>query len=290
MKTLRTRLALCYLSLIVVGLLFTNISSANHLLPHLTEHIIGVWLFEEKSGKTVLDSSGNGNHGILVGPSRTAGKFGRGLKFKEGEYVDFEKSLLNDLPEFTMVAWVNRNVWENLDSEGIMGQHNVIQFGVSRRNALLLRAFPNPSPDNDPGAKAVDCVGDNMCIAVETNIGPQDKSHLEGVWAHVEATGDAERMNSFLDAKGAFKRIRKLTIKWPGTYGTSKATTKLGANMFVPRGAGWHGMMDEVAIFSKALTKDELRTISKNGLGETVLPVEPAGKLAVTWGQLKIGK
>ena len=94
-------------------------------------------------------------------------------------------------------------------------------------------------------------------------------------------------MNSFLDAKGAFKRIRKLTIKWPGTYGTSKATTKLGANVFVPRGAGWHGMMDEVAIFSKALTKDELRTISKNGLGETVLPVEPAGKLRCDLGSVE---
>ena len=290
MKTLRTRFALCYLSLIVASLLFTNISSANHLLPHLTEHIIGVWLFEGDD-KTVIDSSGNGNHGELNGASRTSkGKFGKALKFKVEDYVDFGKPLLNDLSEFTMVAWVLRDVWANIESEGIMGQHDAIEFGVSRRNALLLRAFPVASLHEAHGAKAADCVADTVCIAVETNIGPQDKSNIDGVWSHVEATGDGQRMNSFLHAKGAFKRITRLKITWPGTYGRSENTTKLGAKIFQDRALGWIGLIDEVAIFSKALTKDELKTISKNGLGETVLPVEPAGKLAVTWGQLKIGK
>ena len=54
----------------------------------------GIWLFDEDAN----DSSGNNNHGTLVGnPQWVDGKFGKALKFNgTGDYVDTELNT-NDL-------------------------------------------------------------------------------------------------------------------------------------------------------------------------------------------------
>ncbi|KPK37787.1 MAG: hypothetical protein AMJ65_13795, partial [Phycisphaerae bacterium SG8_4] len=44
--------------------------------------LIGWWKFDEASGTTAYDSSGNGNHGTLIGnPQWVAGKIGGALDF-----------------------------------------------------------------------------------------------------------------------------------------------------------------------------------------------------------------
>jgi hypothetical protein len=49
----------------------------------------------------------------------------------------------------------------------------------------------------------------------------------------------------------------------------------------------WYsGLLDEVAIFSVALTEDLISSIMKKGL-ESAFAVSPAGKLATTWGNIK---
>ena len=50
------------------------------------------------------------------------------------------------------------------------------------------------------------------------------------------------------------------------------------------------GMMDEVAIFNRALSEDEINQIMSGGLSQSVLAVEPAGKLGIAWGALKIAR
>jgi hypothetical protein len=50
------------------------------------------------------------------------------------------------------------------------------------------------------------------------------------------------------------------------------------------------GLMDEVAIFNRALSEDEINQIMNGGLSQSVLAVGPADKLAVAWGTLKIAQ
>ena len=49
------------------------------------------------------------------------------------------------------------------------------------------------------------------------------------------------------------------------------------------------GVLDEVAIFNKALTESEIQEIMTDGLEKAtgILAVAPAGKLASTWGSIK---
>ena len=57
------KMALVYVSLVVLGLWLSNLGYAR-IDP---DDIIGVWLFDEESGNTIKDSSGNGNDGEALG-------------------------------------------------------------------------------------------------------------------------------------------------------------------------------------------------------------------------------
>jgi hypothetical protein len=46
-------------------------------------------------------------------------------------------------------------------------------------------------------------------------------------------------------------------------------------------------MMDEVMLYNRALTPAEVKKLAEGVDSTTVLPVEPAGKLAKTWAGLK---
>lgn len=43
------------------------------------------------------------------------------------------------------------------------------------------------------------------------------------------------------------------------------------------------GLMDDLCIWSKALTQDEIKALMETG----VTPVSPKGNLGTTWGQIK---
>jgi len=54
------------------------------------ETIVGIWLFDEGSGKAARDFSGKGNSGGLMNnPEWVEGKFGKALKFDgKDDYVE----------------------------------------------------------------------------------------------------------------------------------------------------------------------------------------------------------
>src|SRR3990167_10785875 len=100
------------LSLFVIwGLVFgiLPVSQANAAAP--TNGLIGYWAFEEQSGTTAGDSSGNGNTGTLTnGPTWTTGKVGSGaLSFdgvNDGVNLGTPNSL-NITGAVTVSAWIN---------------------------------------------------------------------------------------------------------------------------------------------------------------------------------------
>jgi len=72
---------------------------------------MGAWTFDEGSGTTAKDSSGNNNNGRLVGgPTWVPGKFGKALKFDGvDDYVEVphNASLLPPGNEETVSVWIN---------------------------------------------------------------------------------------------------------------------------------------------------------------------------------------
>ena len=71
--------------------------------------LVAAYDFNESSGTSALDASGNGNTGTITGATRTSGKFGSALNFDgKKDLVRINASAsLNVSSELTLEAWVN---------------------------------------------------------------------------------------------------------------------------------------------------------------------------------------
>src|SRR3989344_3567658 len=102
---------------ILAGVLFVanrsgefEIGLAQVLPTAPTSGLIAHWKFDEGSGTTVSDSSGNGNTGTLTnGPTFTTGKIGQGLSFDGiNDAVQISDSNSLDVSQITVSAWVRK--------------------------------------------------------------------------------------------------------------------------------------------------------------------------------------
>ena len=61
---------------------------------------------------------------------------------------------------------------------------------------------------------------------------------------------------------------------------------RLGVEANQSKGQQYTGVIDEVAIFNRELSADDIKDIFLNGI-DISTPVDPKQKLAVTWGALR---
>ena len=304
MKPSATWFTLTYIGLIGVSLVFTNIGSAE-IDP---TSVVAAYLFDnEKADDVLIDWSGNRNHGeINRKVDYVEGKFGKAIHFNPSRknFIDLGKPLLNDLEEFTIVAWVNKDAEDWAGYESIVGQHDAIEWYLSRRSTLMLMAYPTTETHKKKDVHvhphdAAGCLNVKICISALLKLpGPDFKWEDEESWVHLAAIGDAAIMrNTRNAARGVQKRVNKLNIGPVTSYGASAHSTKIGGGgIFGPREGVpdfFSGSIDELAIFNVALSLDDIKTLMAEGLESIGLlgqAVEPAGKLSVTWGELKNGR
>src|SRR3990167_3059837 len=119
-----------------------------------TSGLVGYWNFNEVSGTTAADSSGNGNNGTLTptagGPTWTTGRIGNGALAFDGvdDQVNIpDSSSLADLPNgaFSVSAWINRtdsasnNDYILSKSHGSASAGWEIQVNNARRAVLTMQ-------------------------------------------------------------------------------------------------------------------------------------------------------
>ena len=115
--------------------------------------------------------------------------------------------------------------------------------------------------------------------ASQTNLeGPYQLPNNE--WVHYAATYDGSTMVVYENAKEIMNIAADKEIAvtdnpvWIGNDGYQQH---------------FNGLLDEVGIFSAALSVDEIEDIMTKGLA-AVLAVDSIGKSAVTWGDIKVSK
>ena len=112
-------------SLIAIGVLFIiGLSVSSTYAKIDPETAVGIWLFEEKKGNEVEDSSGKGHNGMIQGPTKwVEGKFGEALEFAGGNSVsipDDDAFNFGEKKSFTVVFWFsfeNPQDWNRLVRE-----------------------------------------------------------------------------------------------------------------------------------------------------------------------------
>lgn len=245
-------------TLFSLGLMAISLVVVNSSIAIDESSVVGIWLFDEAGGSTAMDSSGNNNHGTIVNaPIWVDGRFGSALAFDGGgNCVNTNKKLLNGVREFTVVAWIKPG---NITSNriGLIGQNDSPEFGFIDPSTVSLWT-PTAGINNNP------------------------YEHPPGEWHHVAAVASQEFTKVYVDGNAT-----SVDGNWPN-HGRSDFNVNIGGcGVWDANGNWFTGAMDEVGLFHSPLTDDDIAEIMNNGLTALGVAVEPAGKIAVTWGILK---
>lgn len=258
----------------VIGLVLTGLSIllCNIGETAVKDSLVLYFPFDEGKGDTVEDKSGNGNNGVIRGGAKWVdGKSGKALEFNgQDSFVEVQDSESLTPATGTVAFWVktqeqNPTEW---GSCGIVDKWE--QVGATYKGYLIQAgAVPASGIAPEEGCEVISLIvgeGANMLKLRITNT-PLDK------WSHIALMWDGKAATAYLNGE----------IVAEGDIGITPAV----GQMFIGKrehGAVdfFTGIIDEVAVFSKVLSSEEVR-----GVMSRVSAVDPSGKTAVTWGVLK---
>jgi len=217
--------------------------------PRGIVELVGFWKFDEESGIDALDSSRSGNTGTLSGPptwQTTDCPSGNCLSFDgAGDYVAIP-NFSNNMPseEITITTWVKRSAvadnvdlfsFDPTDAGGISGNRTTAHFPWGNDVHWQFACPPN-------------------CLTVAFDLG------WIGNWKHFAFVSSSSE---------SYMKIYR--------NGGQIATNNENHSFTQVAGTPWHiggralysfnGDIDEVAIFDRALTEEEINSIYENGIG-----------------------
>jgi hypothetical protein len=223
---------------LVVGLLLTNYAKAAD--PDLAAY----WKFDEGSGTTAYDSSGNGNDGVFNGdPQWVAGKYGGALSFNGDDYLDCGNGdSLQIQDEITMSCWFKidafLNTWEAFFAKGDDSYR--ASRGDGSGNATHM------------GISGTSTGGGNGWFNGTVIV-------TDGQWHHYASTYDGAEGKIYIDG------VLDVTSPGTGQINISSYDFYIGENAQAT-GRFYNGLLDEVRIYSRALTDSEIVDVM-NGAG-----------------------
>lgn len=252
---------LTFLALSLLALTFFVVTQVEALD---TEGLVGAWLFDEGKGEAVADSSDNGLDGKIASgkPKWVNGKFGGAMEFGGSDMVTVDDDAALDLEDFTLAAWVNTpkisGAWQIIASKENRNPtgRNYGLFGNINSGVVHYSFTTNA------GWKSFDA---------KTAV-------TDGNWHHVAGTYDGSDFKLYLD--GA---VDAQTT--PGTKPDNHDNFLFIGGCDI--GNYWMtGTIDEVVIYNRALSEQEINELMEDG-ATVMLDVQPSGKLATTWSQIK---
>ena len=192
-----------------------------------------LYTFDEGSGATAYDTSGNGNNGIINGATWTAGKYGSALSFNgTNNYV----SISNSLPafsEFTCAAWVQ--------VADLSANRGIFTSGGFNSSGFRFRV-------NKDGSVWLMVAGGGNYNTVLTATGVIQS----GSFYHISVTGKSgQYMRVYVNGVLAKEKITTQTVDTPtahGYIGTSWSTSSELMN----------GIIDDIRIYNRALSDQEI--------------------------------
>ena len=255
------RLVIICISFIFISLILTGISYAN-IDP---ASVMGMWLFNDKNdvGK---DSSKSGNNGDVSGkPEWTdKGKFGGGLHFDATDDL-IKVPMTIDYKEITVMVWVSE--------EGSPVRPRIVSndhTDVSNKGFQLMYNTAGSGSWFDIGTGGANVAAQFAYVA------------KVGEWYHYTGTYDGSKLRAYINGE------MKVEMSASGAIADSGIDVHIGSSTY-GFSDGLKGVLDEVAIFNKALSADDIKKIMDNGLEKAtgMAAVKSTGKLAATWGGIK---
>ncbi len=215
---------------------------------------ISHWKFDEGSGTTAYDSIGN-NHGTIYGATWTTGQFNSALGFDGvDDYVDMADTVKNYLEtSYTVSAWIKTNT---ASSNKVISayRHNI---------------------DANPVLFQLDHFNEDIRLTVRDNSHNTAQAVYANVlttstWYHIAGVREENVLNVYVNGVSGIQGSETLGAINPDNL-------KIGALQFAgnPPSNYFDGTIDDVIIFDRALSAEEIREISQPWIGNKAFNPRP---------------
>jgi hypothetical protein len=269
---MRTALILTILCIALSGLLLPAAAQAGYIVNApkylgLERGLVGYWSFDGKdiAGVHAYDASGTGNRGVLSGPVRTAGKLGQALQFDgSNDYVDLlSPASLDNIPVKTVSAWIYPKT---------VGQNNNGYILHKSANTGFGWSFNICSQGDGDGH----CQGEvldrslvwshSFTTQTGTWMTPNNSITLNQ-WQHVLVVYD--RTSIANDPRIYINGVQQTLLERTSPSGSPRDESAnkliLGNGDYPFFDITFDGTIDDVRIYNRALSQDEIKRLYKIG-------------------------
>lgn len=244
------------------------------------EGLIGYWSFDDVQASVAPDLVGNNDVALMHGdspelfgdgpsdPQITSGKIGMGVEFDgDGDYAESIANIpITGSAPRTLSAWIKFN--------GFVSQKQVpVGWGWEGETEQICQGELYAITAWD---------GPRIALWGVCNDHVSTERFEQDVWAHVTATYENDtELKIYVNAEEVYTKMDVTPLQ----TGDSKMT--LGKQIFTFGDRAWtNGVVDEVAIYDRALAPDEvMQNYSADEFG--AVAVDTAGTIAAVWGVIK---
>jgi hypothetical protein len=256
--------------------------------------LVGLWRFNEGAGTNVTDSSGFNNNGVLAGendnvPAWVAGQpgFGGALRFTNDganhAYVDIPGSSSLMIGQTATNPWTI-TAWAYEDSNGtadfvatygrilVLDDGQAFQFESGASGDAQLYTWSRASTAWQFGWMAGSPV-----------------APLLDQWVHWAVVYDGTNLTIFRNGnQGTRGGVANNAVTAALGYVGYTGAVRIGSELGQPASRTWNGMIDDVAMFNRALTQAEINTVKSGDFTDllTRVPLSvslTATKIVLSW-------
>jgi peptidoglycan/xylan/chitin deacetylase (PgdA/CDA1 family) len=242
--------------LLVVGLALGAVGGLN--AQTLPAGLVAAYGFNEGSGSTTADASGNSNTGTISGATwTTSGRYGNALSFNGSS----NRVNINDANSLDLTTGMTLEAWTYPTS--LSGWRTVILKEISGGQAYALYAYDNASRP----AVYINLGGNYFSVAGTTGI-PLN------TWTHLAATYDGTTLKLFVNGS----QVGSKAIS--GAIRVSTSPLRIGGNAVW--GRYFRGRIDEVRVYNRALSQAEIQSDMSSAISSDTTPPTAPSNLTAT--------
>ncbi|CRK59608.1 Cytochrome c551/c552 [Alloactinosynnema sp. L-07] len=217
--------------------------------------LVAAYSFDEGTGTTLIDRSGNGHTGTLAGPTwAAAGRYGGGLSFDGvNDMVTVNDSARLDLTTaMTLQAWVRPTVSTSWRTAILKERPSGLSYALYSAGFNQPSGYISSGPDHD--------VTGPTALPANT-------------WSHLAMTYDGTTMRLYVNG------TQVATAPQTAAALTSASPLRLGGNTIWSE--WFSGQLDNIRIHSRALSAAEIVVDRDTAIsGDTTAPTAPTGLTA----------
>ncbi|MEM5814143.1 MAG: LamG-like jellyroll fold domain-containing protein, partial [Candidatus Aenigmatarchaeota archaeon] len=215
------------------------------VVPNI-QGLVGYWSFNEGSGSTTADNSGNGNVGTLFNnPTWVDGKFGKALSFDgSNDYVEVPDSQSLRISSYSVAVWIKPQVdddyWTGI--VGKPGRNFNIWLGESNdpNGGYIHHRFHSTGGGWNDGCPDTD----RNAIKMNT-------------WNFVVITNDGINCKTYVFNTETYQVSGTVS----GNLVVDNTNLQIGRNLDGGNGNYFSGIIDEVRIYNRALSESEIKQL-----------------------------